>query len=162
MSDSTQASDSREVTVKVDLPIAYPGGTRASSSWHCAFCSGEHAGTVRRRGRPGECGRHHRAFRGHPVFRHGGGRRMAALGVASAADSSWGHKNPKVGFLFYIFGGCALTLMGLATLGLIPAATMPVIAWLIFIVGALGFYVCIASMNAIGGVTMPPGKPFFK
>lgn len=71
-------------------------------------------------------------------------------------------KNPKVGFLFYIFGGVALTLMGLATMGLIPVSTMPVIAWLIFVVGALGFYVCIATMNGFGGVSMPLGKPFFK
>jgi hypothetical protein len=69
---------------------------------------------------------------------------------------------PKVNFLFYVFGGAALTIMGLVGLGLIPAGIMPFVAWLLFIVGTLGMISALATFYSFMGKEIPLGKPFFK
>lgn len=73
-------------------------------------------------------------------------------------------KNPKTGFLFYIFGGIGLIVMGLTTLGILSAGWNTVAAWSFFIAGTCGLIVTISVMNGFMGVNnCPPlGKPFFK
>ena len=73
-------------------------------------------------------------------------------------------KNPKAGFIFYIFGGIGLIVMGLTTLGILSACWNTVAAWSFFIAGTCGLIVTISVMNDFCGVkNFPPlGKPFFK
>lgn len=72
--------------------------------------------------------------------------------------------SPKAGFIFYIFGGIGLIVMGLTTLELIPAAWNTVAAWSFFVAGVCGLFVTVSVMNDFCGVkNFPPlGKPFFK
>lgn len=69
---------------------------------------------------------------------------------------------PKVGFAFYVAGGLGLFIMGLMALDIAPASVAPVVAWLLFIAGALGILVSVSTFYSFKGITIPLGKPFFK
>ncbi len=69
-------------------------------------------------------------------------------------------KQPKCGFLFYLFGGVGLTIMGLVTLGLIPADLLVPAAWSVFAAGITGLYVCLSGLYGFAGKPLPLGKPF--
>jgi len=71
-------------------------------------------------------------------------------------------KSPLVGFLFYIFGGVGLVLMGLLVLGFLGAEFVQPIAWLLFCAGACGLLVSVATMNGFNGINIPLGPVISK
>ena len=101
---------------------------------------------------------------GMPIADSAGGICWLLCGVFLIAILPGARKSPKAGFLFYVFGGVGLVLMGLLTLGIIAGVWGKIVAWLLFGAGACGLCVTISGMNSFEGVNnMPPlGKPFFK
>lgn len=104
-------------------------------------------------------------FHGVPFSTSAPGMCWLLCGIFCLAILPSCKKLPKAGFLFYLLGGIALSLLGLLVLGVLSAPWFtPVIAWLLFGVGVTGIFITINTMNSFEGViNFPPlGKPFFK
>ncbi len=83
-------------------------------------------------------------------------------GIVIIASMPGARYNNKAGFLFYVFGGVGLVLMGLMVIGALPAFIKPLVAWLLFGAGICGYASFFSTMNGYKGVHIPLGKPFFK
>jgi hypothetical protein len=71
-------------------------------------------------------------------------------------------KSPWTVFVLYLLAGIGLFIMGLITLGIVGMSMVPITAWLLFAVGALGLYLTLSTMNSFMNINIPLGKPLFK
>ena len=65
-------------------------------------------------------------------------------------------------FVLLVLTAVGLVLMGLITIGLLPASLTNLTGWIFGLCSMMGLYFAITMHVSFAGVTYPLGKPFFK
>lgn len=71
-------------------------------------------------------------------------------------------KKPWTVPVLFALAGAGVFLNGLLELKIVGAGTGPIIGWLFFCVGVLGFYMVISGMNGFRGINFSLGKPLIR
>jgi len=100
-------------------------------------------------------------FVGMPFSGKVGGICWLLCGIFLLSVLPANRKAPKAGFGVFSLAGIALTLMGLWNLEILSNNVAPIVAWLLFVVGVLGFLMMLSPMCSFGGLSLSLGKPFF-